>query len=192
MEERDRIRASKFLSLVLRHRPELIGIELGAGGWVKIEILLAGCAKRGRALTRSQLDEIVRLCPKQRFAVSSDGMEIRANQGHSVHIELGYESAQPPAQLYHGTSERRLDSIRREGLRRMRRHHVHLSEDAGTAERVGQRHGKAVVLTVLAERMLAAGHEFFVSTNGVWLTEHVPTEFLQIGDEDSRSKRLVE
>ncbi|MBT8467509.1 MAG: RNA 2'-phosphotransferase [Deltaproteobacteria bacterium] len=178
MDEAARIRTSKFLSRVLRHRPGSIGLELDANGWVDVDLLLARCQQHGRTITREDLFEVVALCDKQRFALSPDGERVRANQGHSVAVELGYVASTPPAVLYHGTAGSRTGSIRKEGLRRMRRHHVHLSADEQTALRVGSRHGRAVVLTVQAERMVAAGHAFYVSANGVWLTEHVPPEYL--------------
>jgi len=179
-----RIRASKFLSRVLRHRPDSIGIELGEGGWVEVDTLLVRCRDRGELLTRAQLLEVVSRCDKQRFALSADGQRIRASQGHSVKIDLGYAVAEPPAELFHGTTRSRLEVIRVEGLRAMRRHHVHLSACAETAARVGRRHGPPIVLRVRADRMVVAGHTFFESANGVWLTEKVPPEFLEWPPED--------
>lgn len=165
---------SKFMSLVLRHRPEVIGIELDEQGWVAIDRLLAACAAHGRALSRADLNDVVMHNNKQRFAISADGQRIRASQGHSVAINLGYEPAEPPEMLYHGTAVQSLPSIRREGLLKGKRHHVHLSADEVTATAVGQRHGKPVVLTVKAGEMARAGFLFFLSANGVWLTETVP------------------
>jgi len=173
------VRTSKFLSLVLRHRPQAAGVELDAAGWVEVEKLLAGCAKAGRAITRGQLEEVVATNDKKRFELSDDGTRIRASQGHSVEVELGYEPAEPPELLYHGTIARNLVSIRAGGLLRGARHHVHLSADRRTAESVGGRRGRPVVLVVLAARMHADGHAFYLSTNGVWLTEHVPVEYLR-------------
>jgi putative RNA 2'-phosphotransferase len=178
MNERERTRKSKFLSLVLRHQPELVGITLGEGGWVAIELLLAGCEKQGKGMSRQTLDEIVATSPKQRFAISEDGLRIRANQGHSVQVELGYEPTTPPAQLFHGTVDKFLPAIRAGGLAKMQRHHVHLSPDRKTASTVGERRGKAIILVIRAGEMSQAGHEFFVSDNGVWLTEEVPPEFI--------------
>src|SRR6478672_11499013 len=167
---------SKFLSLVLRHEPELIGITLDEAGWVAVDELLAGCARQGRAISRAELAEIVRTSDKQRFALSEDGTRIRANQGHSVPVELGHEPATPPEVLYHGTAEKYLASIRREGLRKGERHHVHLSDRVETAKAVGSRHGRLVLLEVAAGRMARDGHTFYRTTNGVWLTDHVPVE----------------
>ncbi|MEQ9502058.1 MAG: RNA 2'-phosphotransferase [Deltaproteobacteria bacterium] len=171
-------RASKFLSLVLRHRPEVVGIELGPQGWVDIDVLLTALDAHGRRLTRRELDAIVRTNSKKRFLVSADGLRIRASQGHSVNLDLGYEPVEPPALLFHGTAERFLEAIRREGLRKMQRHHVHLSASEATAREVGARHGRPVVLRVDAKTMHERGAQFFCSDNGVWLTDAVAPEFL--------------
>lgn len=176
--ERNAAKISKFLSLVLRHRPEQIGIQLNAAGWVAVDELLAACRTHGHAITLAELQFIVANNDKQRFSFSADGSLIRANQGHSIEVELGYEPATPPATLYHGTAERFLDSIKAQGLLKGRRHHVHLSADEATALKVGQRHGKPVVLQVQAEVMHREGFQFYLSENGVWLTEHVPVHYL--------------
>jgi len=177
-DQKQLVTRSKFLSLVLRHQPEVAGITLDSAGWVTVDDLLAGCTKAGQAMTREQLDEVVATNDKKRFEFSSDGTRIRASQGHSVEVELGYTPAAPPERLYHGTATRNLDSIRRSGLVKGQRHHVHLSADTVTAGKVGQRYGKPVVLTVLAGRMQADGHAFYLSTNGVWLVDHVPPQYL--------------
>ncbi len=174
----DLTRASKFLSLVLRHRPELLGLDLGLEGWVDVQALLDALRAHGRRLTRAELEEVVRTNAKKRFLLSSDGRRIRASQGHSVKIDLGYEPVPPPPLLFHGTAERTLDAIRRDGLLKMNRHHVHLSADEAVAREVGARHGRPVVLRVDAETMHRDGHVFFVSDNGVWLTDAVPTIYL--------------
>ncbi len=178
MDERCRTRFSKFLSLVLRHRPETIGIRLDEAGWVDVECLLAQCNKHGKALSLLMLEEIVTTSPKQRFAFSEDNRRIRANQGHSVEVRLGHERTQPPPFLYHGTVKKYLSSIRKLGLRKMKRHHVHLSSDFETASTVSQRRGKAIVLVVRAAQMDHDGHQFFVSANGVWLTDNVPCSYI--------------
>ena len=172
------VKTSKFLSLVLRHEPELIGITLDSAGWASVSDLLRACHDYGRRLTLEELREVVATNDKQRFSFSQDGQKIRANQGHSVSVELGYSPAVPPSILYHGTVERSLPSIREEGLKRGARHHVHLSPDEETARRVDGRRGKALILKVESGRMYRDGHEFFRSANGVWLTEHVPPEYL--------------
>ena len=178
-------KTSKFLSLVLRHEPELMGITLDDAGWVGVDELLEGCRRKGHSITRDELAEIVRTSDKQRFALSEDGLRIRANQGHSVPVELGYEPAVPPEVLYHGTAEKSLAGIRREGLHRGERHHVHLSERTETAAAVGSRHGKLVLLTVAAGRLHRDGWPFYRTPNGVWLTDHVPPEYLSFPGEGS-------
>lgn len=174
------VKRSKFLSLVLRHDPDRLGLELDPAGWVDVSVLLDALAARGRPLSRTELDEVVADNDKKRFAYDDTGTRIRASQGHSIPVELGYTEAAPPALLFHGTHPAALDSIRREGLRPMQRHDVHLSPDAGTATRVGARRGRPVVLTVDAARMAADGHRFRVSANGVWLTDTVPPQYLGV------------
>jgi putative RNA 2'-phosphotransferase len=145
------VRISKLLSYGLRHAPEDVGIELDATGWTGVPALLDALAKMGETVTVQDLAEVVRGSDKQRFALSPDGARIRANQGHSVHVELGLEPREPPAELYHGTVHRFLDGIRAEGLVRGSRRHVHLSRDRETAQKVaGRRRGPAVLLTVRA------------------------------------------
>jgi len=173
------VQQSKFLSLVLRHRPDVAGLTLDEGGWCSVDALLAGCAAAGHALSRHELEAIVRSSDKQRFAISPDGTRIRANQGHSVEVDLGYAAAAPPDLLYHGTAEKNLAAIRESGLLKGKRHHVHLSPDPETAIKVGSRHGKPVVLKIAAGRMAAEEYTFYLSTNGVWLTDHVPARFLE-------------
>jgi putative RNA 2'-phosphotransferase len=183
MNEKQRTRTSKFLSLVLRHEPEQIGLQLDSAGWVEVDTLLAACRQHGTPITREELDEVVATNEKKRFAFSDDRQRIRANQGHSVEVSLGYVSQSPPPRLFHGTATRFLESIRAEGLIKRERHHVHLSADTQTAYQVGQRHGKPVILTIRADAMHAAGHVFHLSENGVWLTEHVPTRFIEYPNE---------
>jgi putative RNA 2'-phosphotransferase len=170
---------SKFLSLVLRHQPEKIGIQLDAAGWVAVDELLATCRRNGVTLTREQLDALVATSDKRRFAFDETGTKIRANQGHSVPVELGYEPAVPPETLYHGTVEKFLPSIRSGGLTKRGRHHVHLSADQAMASKVGERRGAPIVLPVNAGAMHRRGHVFMQSDNGVWLVDHVPPEFIQ-------------
>lgn len=172
-------KTSKFLSLVLRHQPELVGITLDEAGWVDVAALLQGCRRKGHPLSVEALRDIVRTSDKQRFALSDDGTRIRANQGHSVDVELGYEPSAPPDVLYHGTAEPFVAAIRRDGLRKGARHHVHLSEAVETAGAVGSRHGKLVMLEVAAGEMHRDGIAFFRTPNGVWLTEHVPPGYLR-------------
>lgn len=169
---------SKFLSLVLRHQPELIGVTLDAAGYVDVDRLLAACAAHGRPITRQVLAQVVTENDKQRFAFSEDGLRIRASQGHSIAVDLAYAAQTPPEILYHGTVAAALAAIRVEGLSRRARHHVHLSPSAQEARRVGARRGRPVVLTVRAGAMAQAGLLFYRSDNGVWLTEHVPPAYL--------------
>jgi putative RNA 2'-phosphotransferase len=179
MSAYDPIRTSKFLSLILRHQPEIVGIALDSSGWVGVDELLAACGRHGTAITRDQLDQIVASSDKQRFAFSEDRTRIRANQGHSVEVELGHKPATPPEFLYHGTATRFVDSIRKSGLLKQARHHVHLSPTHETAVKVGQRHGKPVVLNIHAAEMHARGVPFYLTPNGVWLADSVPAEFIE-------------
>jgi len=173
-----RVRLSKWLSLVLRHKPESVGVALGDGGWIAVKDLLGALSARGERVSRDDLAELVRTSDKQRFAFDDTGERIRANQGHSVAIDLALPEAPPPPWLFHGTPRRFVDAIRKEGLIKGERHHVHLSLDEATAKNVGQRRGVAVVLHVHADAMAKEGHVFYRSANGVWLTEHVPSRFI--------------
>lgn len=170
--------SSKLLSLILRHKPEHAGLTLGPGGWVAVDDLLAGLKTLGQPLSREALHQIVDSNDKKRFTLSDDGSQIRAAQGHSVAVQMGYAAKTPPAHLFHGTARDRLDVIFAEGLKPMSRQHVHLSLDAETATRVGARHGKPVVLTVQSGAMAEVEHAFFEADNGVWLTDHVPPAYL--------------
>jgi len=179
VDPRRLVKVSRYLSRHLRHDPGRLGLELRPGGWVEVEALLAACAARGLALSRGELHEVVERNDKRRFALDRAGTLIRASQGHSVPVDLGLASATPPAVLWHGTSEARVEAILRDGLRPMGRHHVHLSPDAVSARRVGARHGRPTVLEVAAGKLAAAGHVFLRSDNGIWLTEHVPPRALR-------------
>lgn len=180
MDPKRLVKVSRYLSRHLRHQPERLGLELEPGGWVAVDELLAACAAHSFAVSREELQEVVERNDKRRFAFDPTGTRIRANQGHSVEIDLGLEPAEPPAVLFHGTARARLDAILAEGLRKMGRHHVHLSPDAETATRVGARYGKPVVLEVAAARMAADGHVFYLTANGVWLTDVVPPQHLGV------------
>ena len=172
----DRVKASKRLAYVLRHAPESVGVTLSAEGWVDIDVLLKALAGHGMRLDRDDLIAIVETNDKKRFAVQ--GNRIRASQGHSVDVELGYVPCVPPGLLYHGTASWYLTSILAKGLVRGDRHHVHLSADVDTARKVGARHGFPVVFSIDTENMLSLGHRFYIADNGVWLTDEVPPEFL--------------
>jgi len=174
---------SKFLSLVLRHQPETIGIQLDQRGWTDIDELIEKANSYGVKFDREILNHIVATNSKKRFAFNNTLDKIRASQGHSVEIELGYTNQKPPEILFHGTGEKSVQSILDTGLEKRNRQHVHLSSDFDTAVKVGQRHGKPFVFKVLAERMYNDNFQFFISDNGVWLTDHVPTKYLKQNDE---------
>jgi putative RNA 2'-phosphotransferase len=174
------VKISKFLSLVLRHKPETIGLRLDEAGWVNVADLLAALDAHGRPVTRAELEATVADNDKKRFAFDEDGTRLRASQGHSVEVELDYAPAVPPAVLYHGTVEKFLPSIRQQGLLKGRRHHVHLSADVATAQKVGARRGRPVILSVKAAAMQTDGHVFYLSANGVWLTDAVPPAYLEL------------
>ncbi len=171
---------SKFLSLVLRHKPEEIGITLDPNGWTPVADLLVRMATAGRAIDIETLREIVAKNEKKRFTLSDDGTQIRAAQGHSVQVKLAIEQLAPPTTLFHGTATRNIDSILAKGLVPGSRQQVHLSADEETATRVGMRHGKPVVLTVETGRMHADGFAFYQADNGVWLTDAVPPQYLEV------------
>ncbi len=174
----DNTKLSKLLSLVLRHSPETIGISLDKGGWVNVDVLLKALNSSGKSVSREQLQEVVNTNNKKRFCI--DGNKIRASQGHSVQVDLGYEPASPPDILYHGTTQKFIESIFETGLDKGERHQVHLSKDLETAISVGSRRGKPVILEVKAGDMFNDGFIFHVSENGVWLTDHVPVKYLKI------------
>lgn len=179
MNDKEIIRTSKFLSLILRHEPERVGLRLDDAGWTGVDELLCAVNQHGMRLTLEQLKHVVATSEKKRFAISDDGKRIRANQGHSIDVDLQYAPQTPPEVLYHGTAIRFIDSIRKDGLQRMERHDVHLSAETKLTFQVGGRHGKPVLLTIRAGDMHRAGHEFRVSVNGVWLVKHVPPQFIE-------------
>ncbi len=173
MSPKDRDKTSKFLSLILRHKPETIGIRLTPEGWADTSLLLEKLD-----ISTEDLREVVELNDKKRFILSEDGRRIRANQGHSISVDLELTPITPPELLYHGTAERNVASIMENGILKKERNHVHLSENIETATQVGARYGKPVVLRVKASDMHAAEHLFFRSENNVWLTDFVPSEFI--------------
>lgn len=178
MDRQRVVSVSKYLSRHLRHQPDRIGITPDAAGWVDVDELLAACARNSFPITPEQLRHVVAVNDKQRFSFDDTGTRIRANQGHTIEVSLDLPVSAPPDRLYHGTIDRSVGTIRREGLRAMKRHDVHLSPDVETARKVGARRGKPVILKVDAAAMAAAGHEFRVSANGVWLVPEVPPEFI--------------
>lgn len=169
---------SKFIALILRHKPETIGITLDEHGWANVEELVAGIAKQ-QAFDRDMLEEIVRTDSKMRYSFNEDHTLIRANQGHSIPVDVELEEKIPPDILWHGTGEKYVSSINAQGLIPKSRLYVHLSADYDTAVKVGSRHGKPVVYTVSAGDMQKAGYQFYQSVNGVWLTKRVPARFLK-------------
>lgn len=175
---------SKFLSYVLRHEPEAIGLSLDVNGWANIDELIAKSTAKGTVFTREELDSVVAHNDKKRFVINSDGTKIRASQGHSITVELNLQQVVPPEILYHGTAERFRPAIYQEGLRKMERQHVHLSKERETAYQVGIRYGKPVILEIEAGRMHRDGFTFFLSENGVYLTDHVPVKYFK--DEDTK------
>jgi putative RNA 2'-phosphotransferase len=180
MNEKHKTKISKFLSLVLRHKPDVIGLTLEENGWVKVANLQKACAAYGQSFTLQELEEVVLTNDKKRFSFNEEKTKIRANQGHSIEVEIEFERQMPPAVLYHGTAEKNLGVIFAEGLKKMARHHVHLSADQETARQVGRRYGKPVIFEIDTAAMLSEGFEFFVSANGVWLVEAVPPKFLKV------------
>jgi putative RNA 2'-phosphotransferase len=180
MNEKRLVKISKYLSKHLRHQPERLGLTLEDGGWVKVEELLRACALNNFTISLEMLKETVEKNEKQRFSFNETGEKIRANQGHSVEIDLQLKPQTPPAKLFHGTAERNISMIEEHGLLKMARHHVHLSDDTETARKVGMRYGKPVIFEIDTGGMLAEGFEFYVSENGVWLVETVPPRFLKI------------
>lgn len=180
MTDQERIAAGKFIALILRHHPETVGITLDHHGWADVTALLEGINASGKHyITPADLEEIVRKDDKQRYAFSADKTKIRANQGHSIPVDVELETKDPPQILYHGTGEKYTASINEQGLLPKSRLYVHLSRDIATARKVGSRHGRPVVYEVRAGQMCADGYEFFLSANGVWLTRTVPVKYLK-------------
>lgn len=170
-------KVSKFLSLLLRHRPEAIGLKLDDCGWAEIDELIGLSRESKHPMNHELIKAVVANNDKQRFSISDDGKFIRANQGHSIPVDLNLKPIKPPEILFHGTTTRFLSNIFSQGLVKRQRQHVHLSATKDTANSVGIRHGKPVILIVAAQRMHDQGYEFFQSKNGVWLTDHIPPEF---------------
>ncbi|MGN7823794.1 RNA 2'-phosphotransferase [Chitinophaga sp. 22536] len=179
MDQKRRKNISKFMSLVLRHSPEIIGLQLDDQGWADVQELMGKAARKGQRFSMEELLAVVAECEKQRFAINEDHTRIRANQGHSIDVSLDLETATPPEYLYHGTVGKFMQAIRQEGLRKMSRHHVHLSEQRDTATAVGARRGQPVILTVHSGRMYRDGITFFRSANNVWLTDNVPAKYIE-------------
>ncbi|MEZ5017702.1 MAG: RNA 2'-phosphotransferase [Flavipsychrobacter sp.] len=179
ISEKEKVKLSKFLSLVLRHQPEKIGIELDQNGWVEVEELINKLNEADVLMNIDTLKHVVASSEKKRFAFDSTLKKIRANQGHSVNIDLDYKPSVPPNVLYHGTAEKSLEQIFESGLHKMSRHHVHLSSDTLTALKVGQRHGKPSILVINSLEMHNDGIPFLISDNGVWLTDYVAPKYIK-------------
>ena len=175
---KESIKISKFLSLVLRHKPETIGLTLDRQGWAEVDTLIKLAKKKNLKINKLILEKVVANNDKKRFCFNEDKTKIRANQGHSITVDLALEPKQPPKYLFHGTATRFIDSIATKGLLKQQRNHVHLSADKSTAIKVGQRHGKPVILKIQAQRMYDAGFTFFLSDNQVWLTDRVPVKYI--------------
>ena len=173
---------SKFMSLVLRHNPGVIGINLDSHGWADVNELIAGINKSGNKIDMGILEEIVRTDKKGRYSFNDDKTLIRANQGHSINVDVGLQEKEPPEILYHGTARRFLADISKEGLKPMGRLYVHLSRDADTAVAVGKRHGKPVILKVHSGEMYRNGIKFYLSENNVWLVKKVSVQYLEETD----------
>lgn len=169
---------SRFMSLILRHKPETIGISLDEHGWTNVDELIEGIAKT-REFNMDILEEVVKTDNKQRYSFNEDKTLIRANQGHSIPVDVELDEVEPPAELWHGTGEKYVESIEKMGLIPKSRLYVHLSKDSDTAINVGRRHGKPVLYTVKTGDMFKDGYKFFLSKNGVWLTKEVPVKYLE-------------
>lgn len=178
MNEQHKKRIGKFISLILRHEPQKIGLTLDANGWASVEELISKCARHRVYFSKKELIEIVETNDKKRYSFNEDQTQIRANQGHSIKINLGLQPVEPPEYLYHGTADRFIASIQEKGILKMNRHHVHLSKDKNTASQVGSRHGRTVVLTIHSGQMYKDGIQFYVSDNGVWLTDYVDIKYI--------------
>ena len=180
MDQKRLVKISKYLSKHLRHNPEKINISVDSCGWVLVNDLLLACKKGKFNISKEELRYVVEQNDKKRFSFSKDGLHIRANQGHSIKVNLGYEPVEPPEFLYHGTAKRNIASISKLGIIKMNRHHVHLSPDIKSALKVGKRHGSPVVYLIKANKMFQDGYKFYLSDNGVWLTAHVPYYYFEL------------
>lgn len=179
MSEQQNKKISKFLSLVLRHKPETINLVLDENGWANVDELITKSTNDFQGFTFEELDEIVQTNDKKRFIFNEDKTKIRANQGHSIDIDLAFKPQQPPDFLYHGTAQNNLDSILEKGIEKRNRQHVHLSLDNEIASKVGMRHGKPIVLTIKTGKMFEDGILFYLSENNVWLTDFVDAKYIK-------------
>lgn len=175
----DLIKLGRYISLILRHHPETIDLTLDEHGWADVNQLIDGVAKNNPGFTMDVLEEIVETNNKQRYSFNEDKTKIRANQGHSISVDVELEEKEPPEYLWHGTGEKYTASIDEQGLNSKNRLYVHLSKDIETAENVGRRHGKPVIYKVHTGQMFRDGYQFWISVNGVWLVKHVPLQYLE-------------
>lgn len=179
MNEQHKKSISKFLSLILRHSPQTVQIQLDENGWANVDELITKCAKQKHIFTFKELEEVVATNDKKRFIFNEDKTKIRANQGHSIAIDLALQPQTPPDYLYHGTVSKFLNDIKKDGLLKMSRQHVHLSAEKETAIKVGSRRGLPVILIVQSSKMHQDGYSFYLSENGVWLTDHIPSNYIE-------------
>lgn len=178
MENKNDIKTGKFLSLILRHHPETIGIKLDKNGWADVEELINGIRKSEKKIDIIDLKRIVQNNDKKRYSFNEDFTKIRANQGHSINVDVELKQCCPPEYLYHGTAEKYINKISKEGIKKQSRQFVHLSNDIYTAEKVGIRHGKVKVLKIMSDKMYNNGYKFYLSENNIWLTEYIPTDYI--------------
>ncbi len=180
MISNENMRISKFMSLILRHKPEEIGLTLDEYGYINISDLIKGLNKKGYKVTISDIERIVAEDGKQRYSFNDDKTKIKANQGHSIKVNLELQAVEPPKVLYHGTATRFIESMRKEGIKKQNRQYVHLSADVETATKVGKRHGELIIFKINSEQMSKDGYKFFLSENKVWLTDYVPVKYFEI------------
>lgn len=183
MDKKQEVKLSKFLSLLLRHNPDAIGLKLDQNGWADVNELIGKSAVKGRKFNLDNLKQVVKNCNKQRYTFNDDYTKIRANQGHSINVDLEFEAQEPPPILYHGTAKHNLNSILKNGIERRNRQYVHLSMDVETATKVGLRHGEVVILKIDTAKMNANGNLFYLSKNNVWLTDFIKPEYISEMDE---------
>lgn len=175
----DFVKMGKYISLILRHKPEIINLKIDEHGWANVDELLKGINDSGRYISKEMLNMIVETNDKKRYQYNNDHTKIRANQGHSIRVDVELHEKVPPDVLYHGTAQEYLDKIRKSGIRKMNRLYVHLSKDMETAMRVGKRHGQPIVLIINTKAMINDGYKFYYSNNGVWLCDNIAYSYIE-------------
>lgn len=175
----DFVKMGKYISLILRHKPEIINLKIDEHGWANVDELLKGINNSGRYISKEMLNMIVETNDKKRYQYNNDHTKIRANQGHSIRVDVELHEKVPPDVLYHGTAQEYLDKIRKSGIRKMNRLYVHLSKDMETAMRVGKRHGQPIVLIINTKAMINDGYKFYYSNNGVWLCDDIAYSYIE-------------